>query len=149
MLPSVKNQLRNEFRKLLRLKQLNAGDVTIHWRELDADSPPDDPELASILGDTALDTTTPGVTKTRQIRALIHYVTPATVANQRNTEVAVGDVILDIDASEDLSIMRDPRFTIGNVTYVQKDAGGDLASSWDVRVGGDAIVRTLLLRPQQ
>ena len=149
MMSHVKNQLVQEFRRLLRMQHLNAGDVTIQWRELDAAAPPEDAQLASILGDAALDDASPGVTKTRTIRALIHYVTPATVATQRNTEVAVGDVILDIDAAEDLSLMRDPRFIIGGGTYVQKDAGGDLASSWDVRMGGSAIIRTILLRPQQ
>ncbi len=141
-------KLRRAVRTLLRTKGLNACDVTIHWRNLTSKPVGYDPEIKPLSNPGTI-VENDGEEDPVTIRGFVHYVTPATNGFQRFQEIQQGDVILDIDAETDLSGKDDLRFEIDGVQYVQKDHGRELAQAWDVRFGDVAILRTLLLRPQQ
>jgi hypothetical protein len=121
---------------------MNSGNVTIRWRE--QTGAPGDPELESSQGGEVW------AERSEVRKAFIHYVSPGGTGYQRHSEVQTGDVILDFPGAVDLGDIKDATFTVDDsgTVYVRKDAGRELAASWDVRCGGVAICMTLLLRPQ-
>jgi hypothetical protein len=122
--------------------------VTLHWRTLTDKPDGYNPKLKPVAGAGTI-VEDGGEAGATTIRAFVHYVTPASTGFQRFQEVEKGDVILDIDAAVDLSGKHDLRFEIDGLHYVQKEHGRELSRSWDARIDGVAVLRTLLLRPQQ
>ena len=80
-------------------------------------------------------------------RALVHFVQPIKSGIRQFAEIQPGDVILDMQPTA----MPAPegadglKCVIDGQTYVQKDAGKELAQYWDLVVGGERMMRTLLM----
>ena len=82
------------------------------------------------------------------ISAFVHYVNIQTTGYVAHSEVRLGDVILDFPGSVDLDSRQDLRFSIGGKIYVPKKTPTSIASSWDVRVNGNPITKTVLVTLQ-
>lgn len=136
------NHLKRRLAATIGAGGMNAGPVTIRWREQTGTA--GDPELESSQ-DAEVWTDRSDVKQ-----AFIHYVSAGTTTYQRHSEVRIGDVILDFPGAVDLGRIKDATFTVDDsgTLYVRKDVGRDLEAAWDVRCGGVAICMTLLLRPQ-
>lgn len=132
--------LHRHARRVLRKSELNACQVKALWRDRVVVA---DPEMECDTDGSD------GVTHEAEFRALVHYVSPAAMGTQRFQEIETGDVILDYEPGAfDPDGKADVRFEIAGVQYVQKSTGRELVRAWDVRLGGDEIMKTLLLRPQ-
>lgn len=82
-----------------------------------------------------------------EFNALVHFVQPETSAIRQFAEIRSGDVILDFSA--DVVLPSAARFVIDGRDYVQKSVGKELAQYWDVVVGGERMMRTLVLTANQ
>ncbi len=138
------NRLRRKITRLIARDQLNAGDVVMRWRGVVAAPQNMNPNLqVSKTG-----TTYPELTETK--KAFIHYVNIHTTGYTKNTEIKTGDVILDFPGDVVIDGRANLQFEIeaedgSKSIYVQKNGGDELAKSWDVRCGGIAVTRTVLL----
>lgn len=119
-----------------RILQKYGTDVTLEWSQITGGTRD---YTGALTGGSA-------ARQTQSVRALIHTVSPATVAERQFVEVQTGDVLLDIDPATDLSGKPGARFIVEGKTYEQKSVGNELAECWDAVVGGQRILRTLLLR---
>lgn len=115
----------------------NVAPVRITWQEWPPESTVD-PVDGSHSG-------TP-VERSETVRALVHYVQPASAALRQFAEVQVGDAVVDFQSTLDLSGREAVRFQIADQGWVQAKTGQALAESWDTLVGGRRQVRSLLLR---
>lgn len=79
------------------------------------------------------------------ISAFVHYVNIQTTGFVAHAEVRMGDAILDFPGDVELDGRDDLRFSIGGKIYVSKIGSASLASSWDVRVNGVPITKTVLV----
>ena len=134
------NFLRRQLNGPIARGELNTEPVLVKWRT--PTSTPGNPNReSSQSGDEYAD-------HEETLHPFVHHVQIATKGYQRYSEVQSGDVILDFLQVPDLTGRKDVQFIIAGITYVQKDIGRDLAEAWDLRCGGRAVVKTLLLRPQ-
>ena len=128
-------------RKTDRLRQkggLNSGPVILRWRT----------RAGGEDFDPVLDATNPAFTwqdQSETKKAFIHYVDIHTTGYTRNSEVKIGDVILDFSADVEIDGKESLEFEISGVLYVQKNGGEELARSWDVRCGDVLVNRTVLV----
>ena len=96
------------------------------------------------------------------IRAFWHQ-TGASIRLRQFTEIQVGDVIMDLDPDAMVSVYdgqplasgvvslddianQGVRFELNGQAYTQAEIGEELAQAWNVVVGGQPILRTMLLR---
>ncbi len=80
-------------------------------------------------------------------KGLVHYVQPTKSGFRTFAEVQTGDVIVDF--LHDVELPLGSRVLIDGQYYVQKDAGSELAEYWDLIIGGQRMLRTLLLTKQR
>jgi len=124
--------------KQLLASGLNTESVTLRWRETVLPQ--------GYVAD--LETTHAGVTVTERslaVTAFVHYVNIQTTGIVKHAEVGLGDVILDFPGSVDLDNKPELRFEIGGRIYVHKVASTSLQGSWDVRINGVPITKTVLI----
>jgi hypothetical protein len=125
-------------RKSNRMRSKVGGDVILRWRARTGEG----------TFDPILDGSNPDFAwaeRNETLKAMIHYVDIHTTGYTRFSEVKTGDVILEFDAGVDIDSKEGLEFDIGGVLYVQKNAGKELAKSWDVRISGVPINRTVLV----
>lgn len=134
----------NRISRLAATGSLNACPVVLKWRS------PASVSSANPAIETAA--TPEGEDHEETVNAFVHYVGSNdtggdTTARARFTEIQRGDVILDFPGDVDLDGKPNLRFGIGGRDYVQKAVGGPVAQSWDVRMGGVPIIRTICVQP--
>ena len=125
-------------RKTARIRAKVGEQIILRWRV----------RTGSGNYDPILDGSNPAFTWTdhsEEKRAFVHYVDIHTTGYTRHSEVKTGDIILDFPAEVQIDDKESLEFEIGGVLYVQKNGGKELAKSWDVRCGGVAINRTVLV----
>ena len=86
--------------------------------------------------------------QTRDTRALVHFIGAKTSVMQF-AAVEVGDCIADFAPDEVLDGLRDLEFVINGETWEQKDVGEVLAKIWDAVVGGQRVLRSVLLKKKK
>lgn len=117
---------------------LHGTPVTVTWTEF-VGTPTEDPVTHEKNGET--------VTKSKTVRALIHFVGPATSGIRIHGEIQIGDAILDLDPTDvSLDGKLDLTFEFGDHKWVQKEIGQELAKSWDAMFADHKISRSILLR---
>lgn len=128
-------------RKLGSLVQglrMDAGQITIQW---DSSAAPANANLEADYAAPTVGSTT--------ANALIHYVS-ATTVQRSMLEFKAGDAIVTFhptDATQKLDGKTGLRFVLPDgQTYVQAQAGKDIAQFWDVLLAGRKMSVTLLLR---
>ncbi len=129
---------------------LNAADVILRWR----DRPAGDYDPILDAGNPAFAPTA----RNQTLKAFVHYATVGSTAFQRFSQIQTGDVILDFpgdprvgnedDGFRSIDSLTNLEFEVNGVIYVQKTTGEDLAKTWDVRVAGVSICRSLLVTPK-
>ncbi len=125
-------------RKFNRLRSKVGENVILRWRV----------RSGSGNYDPVLDGSNPAFTwadHSEEKKAFVHYVGIHTTGYTRNSEIKLGDVILDFISDVEIDDKQSLEFQIGGELYVQKNGGKDLAKSWDVRCGGVPINRTVLV----
>ena len=130
--------LKKAQQRMLARNELNACDVLIRYVATAPDTG----------YDPNLETSAPSAHAVEHsviMKAFVHTVNINTSGYVKNQQVRHGDIILDFPGEADFFGMSKVRFEIGDQTYVQKDAGGELLESWDVRCGGVAITRSFLV----
>lgn len=135
----LENLLLREFRSLLRSGGANVAKVVIHY---EAPIAAEEADLPPWLEAEAPE---PGEARTKETRALIHYISPESISARGWTQIRQGDIIADFDPALALEDYRNPRFEIQGRYYAQKDAGTELTECWDTLVGGRRLCRTVLL----
>ena len=103
---------------------------------------------------------------TATIPAIIHRIAPDSSAARANTELRVGDIILDVpgdalDLGDDLANAiaalgqgkeggyYEIHAIIDGQRYIPKNVGKRLMQSWDAHLGGKGTTRTFILQPAQ
>ena len=76
--------------------------------------------------------------------AFVHFVKPVENVERKFLEVEAGDVFLDFLYDVPLDGKRGVIFQVDGEEYVQKKIGRDLTECYDVLVGGERMVRTVL-----
>lgn len=117
----------------------NSMDVVFVWEVVSGSEAGYDANLEGSYPDT--------VPVSGTARALVHFVQPLKSGVRQFAEVEAGDVILDlahdgVPAPEGAAGLR---CIIDGKTYVQKEAGKELAQYWDLVVGGERMMRTMLM----
>lgn len=124
--------------KQLLASGLNTENVVLRWRE-------------TVLPDgyvADLESTHAGAVvseKSETVPAFVHYVNIQTTGFVKHAEVGMGDVILDFLGAVDLDGKPGLRYEVGGKLYVAKVASSSLQSSWDVRINGTPITKTVLV----
>lgn len=85
------------------------------------------------------------VPHTKEIKALVHFVSPDLIVNRGFIELRVGDVILDLDPAESFAGMQNLTLEIDGRKYVQKGVGKELEVYFDLVMGGERMMRTIVL----
>src|SRR5262245_13818937 len=99
--------------------------ITLRWNEL---SPVQtDPTTGDQLG-TA-------VAKTKEVKALVHFVAPTTSGVRMFAEIQAGDAIIDFDPDVDLENKPGLVFSFAGQDWVQQKVGKDVEASWDAYYG--------------
>ena len=117
---------------------LNTEQVTLHWRVTTYPT--------GYISD--LETTHAGLTvveKSEVQPAFVHFVNIPTNGFIRHAEISIGDAILDFLGNVDLSSKPHLRYEFNGKMYVAKSSGTSLESSWDVRINGVPITKTVLV----
>lgn len=139
---SLLSTIRRDMARLMADKSnANVADVTIVWNTTDLGAV--DPNLEGALPTAALQSGT--------WPALVHYVQPITSGLRQFAEIQVGDVILDFAFDADFP-ENAPGATVrienNPAVYVQKAVGKDLLDAWDVTLGGQRAMKTLVVTKQ-
>jgi hypothetical protein len=142
---NIGRRIQRTMARMQKNRVANSGPVVLHWRTRSGSSANFDPHLqASKVGTTYAEASETKV-------AFIHYVSIHTTGYTRFTQIQTGDVILDFIGDVDIDGKEGLQFEIGRVgntpgkLYVQKNAGDELAQSWDVHANNQAITRTVLV----
>lgn len=83
--------------------------------------------------------------QSKVIRGLVHFVSPATILNRGFIELRAGDAIVDLDPAETFDGMANLVFEIDGRRYVQKGVGKEVEVYYDLVMGGERMMRTLVL----
>lgn len=148
----ARRRIQRDLRQAVAGELLNTATVRFHYEVLASGEVNAYDERAHTAAYTA---------RWMEFTAFVHYVQPAETGMRRFSEVKTGDVIVDVvegtkgtndQGESDLlfvfegdGIVR-PRFEIDGQYYTQRDLSADLARAWDVKMGGERILRTFLLR---
>lgn len=124
--------------KQLLASGLNTETVTLRWRETTLPAGYVADLEATHAGGTAAE-------RSESVLAFVHYVNIQTSGFVKHAEVGMGDVILDFPGSVTLEGKPCLRYEIGGKIYVPKVASTALQSSWDVRINGVPITKTVLV----
>ena len=87
--------------------------------------------------------------KSTTVKALVHFVGPATSGVRIYNEIQIGDAILDLDPSVALDGKKDLTFEFGDAVWAQKKVGKELAMAWDTIWQDQKIFRTVLVTRQE
>lgn len=123
----------------------NSGPVVLRWRTRTGSSGSYDPHLQVSKAGTAY------AEASETKIAFIHTVNIHTTGYTRFSQIQTGDIILDFIGDVTIDGREGLEFEIGRVgntpgrLYVQKNAGDELAQSWDVHAGNQAVTRTVLV----
>lgn len=142
MFPGLDIVIRHQIEQALASDAPNVVSAILHWREVTRPENFDPNDESSAAGTVTVDKTLP-------FRAFFHTVDHRLSGFQRFMEVQTGDVILDYMDDLNLASKPDCRIEIGPHFYVQKTASTGLLEAWDVRIGNNGTLRTLLLSRAQ
>lgn len=142
MFPGLDIVIRHQITQALASDAPNVVSAVLHWREVTRPENFDPNDESSAAGTATVD-------KTQEFRAFFHTVDHRMAGFQRFMEVQTGDVILDYMDDLNLASKPDGRIEINGQFYVQKTASTGLLEAWDVRIGSNGTLRTLLLSPAQ
>lgn len=131
----IARQLQRVLAKEIRLRELNVVDVLVQWNEEGERGPDYDPNVES--------TWPTSESRSETFPALVHFVQPLTSGIRQFAELQAGDVILDF--LQDVPLPKRGRFVVDGKTYVQKDIGDELSEYWDVIIGGQRMMRTVVV----
>lgn len=85
----------------------------------------------------------------KKIKALIHYVGPATSGIRIYSQVQIGNAILDLDPSAAIDGLENVRFEFGDAIWTQKEVPEELTKSWAAQFHGQKISRSILVEKTQ
>jgi len=138
----IGRRIQHDLKRIVKNGDLNTGNVVMFW-DAESGGGAYDP---NVEGDYPEAEPASGT-----YPALIHFVQPVTSGVRTFAEVEAGDVICDFIEDVELDGKKNPRFEIQSqpgVIYHQKNAGDELAQYWDLVVGGERMMRTVLLTRQ-
>lgn len=136
---NIGRRIARDMKRLAAAKGLNFGPVVLRWREQTDPAAGYDPHLQGSGGAQVTSE------QTATLNALIHTVNIHTTGYTKFAEVKSGDLILDFIGDAEIDGKSNLRFEVAGISYVQKNAGGELAESWDVRCHGLPVTRSVLV----
>jgi hypothetical protein len=110
--------------------------IVIQWQEFSG-VPSTDALTGEPIGEA--------IERTATIKGWVHFIAPTKTGYRVHQEMEVGDALLELPASIDLTGKKDVVFVIDGQEYVQKEVGKVLTQCYDSLIQGQKLFRTLLV----
>lgn len=126
--------MRRRLGQVLGSLSLNATSVIFRWREKQGAS---DPNVEADYSENPLNEMV--------LPALVHFFGSKT-EELTGGEIEAGDAVLTLNEDAPLDGRDVQEFVIGGRVFVQKSVGREIASEWDILMGGRRFARTIFCR---
>lgn len=134
---NTKKIIRRAFARTLSRGLRNTVTVTLRY------------ETGRVVGDINDASTWSGVAVKHAVpvKALVHFISPATILNRGFIELRTGDAIVDFPPAQSFEGMQNLLFEIDGRRFAQKSVGKEVERYYDLIVGDERMFRTVALSP--